>query len=144
MYAPIKSNPELLRVMDKEKLAEIKQKILNRINLYIGQGVEKLIKKGDTKIDEKLPSSNQIWDEIVKHLDNGTNPNNEDIIIHGRRRRAGNNPFDAWRKKFLLLKYAEYNDYLKILLAGPPKAPSVPLDMIIKAGKTVVSVPPLK
>lgn len=135
---------------DQKKLFADKQVVLDAINKFVNTRVEGLIKlpalvTGFDKPDEKLPPSDQVLADIIKNLDNGTNPEQMELVVNNLRVGRGTTPLHAWDSKLTLLVWAAYNDYLKTQLKKPPGAPEVPpLNLVVKTGHTTVSIPPLK
>lgn len=116
--------------VDETYLRDTRNRLLNVIQDYVTQELANI--KID-KIDEKLPSSEQVLDDIVKDIDNRVKPAKFDVIVNNKIVFPSQQARNGFESRIMLLLFATHNDILKAQKNIPKKVPSVPpLDLLIK------------
>jgi len=125
-------------------LKSLKEKIEQMLSKYSDVSLKAFIETTGTRpVDEKLPSAEAAYKDLLTLLDPNTVIGNAMVYVNNQRMTSG----DTWGigglvNRIVLFREAIINDYLKSLNAPPAPPPAPSLTISMTAGNTL-KIPPL-
>ena len=126
-------------------LRTFKEKIEQTLSKYADASLQAFIKTTGTRpVDEKLPSAETAYKDLLGSLDPNTVINNIMVYVNNQRMTSGDPaPINKIANRIVLFREAIINDYLKSLNVGPPMPPPAPSLTISMAAGSTLNIPPL-